>query len=426
MPNIKGIKGKIKKISIIAYNFLKWILISLIIGIILGVIGAGFCYAINKATDFRHENIWIIMLLPVAGLAIVGIYKILGLSDDRGTNSILTAVRSGEKLTSKTMAAIIIGTVLTHLFGGSAGREGAALQMGGSFANKAGKIIHLNDRDQRIMVMCGMSAGFAALFGTPITSAVFAMEVAVVGIMNYSAIVPCVISAVTASFISSKLGMVPTRFTIPAFPELTAPNIIKVAVIGALCAFVSVLFCVALHYTSEFMKKRIPDQLLRAFIGGAVIALLALILGTDIYNGIGSRIIVRAFRENMEPQMFLLKIIFTAITIGAGFKGGEIVPTLFIGATFGNLMGQLLNADIALCCAVGMIAVFCGVTNCPIASLILSVEMFGSTDMVYFAIAIAISYILSGYHALYSEQKILGSKKKPVDFSRIFSDERSV
>ena len=422
----KEFKAGTKKVNIIVLNFVKWLGISFVIGLVLGIIGGAFCYAIGKATEFRHEHVWIIALLPIAGVAVAGIYKLLGLLDDKGTNSILNAVRAGEKLSIKMMLAIMASTILTHLFGGSAGREGAALQMGGSFAAKVGNIIHLTDKDQRIMVMCGMSAGFAALFGTPVTSAVFAMEVVVVGIMNYSAIVPCIVSAVTASFISSQFGMTPTRFDIPEIPDLTAPNVLKIGVIAILCALVSILFCLSLKYTSLIFKKKIPDTLLRAFIGGAIVAALALILQTDIYNGIGSRIIARAFTEKMDWYMFLLKIAFTAITLGSGFKGGEIVPTLFIGATFGNIMGQLLGADMGLCTAVGMVAVFCGVTNCPIASLVLGVEMFGSADMIYFAIAIAISYTLSGYYALYSDQKMLGSKKKPIDFTKIFSDERSV
>ncbi|MDD5945255.1 MAG: chloride channel protein, partial [Clostridia bacterium] len=320
--------------------------------------------------------------------------------------------RSEENMSIKTAPLIFIGTVLTHLFGGSSGREGAALQIGGSIASCIGKFLELDEHDKRIMIMCGMSAGFSALFGTPIAAAVFALEVVNVGVMHHAAAVPCIISAAVGAYVASLFGISPTAFALVGeIPALGIAPLIRTAILGILCGALSMLMCMMLKKAHHLYEK-IPNRMAAAFIGGLLVAVLTLIVGTRDYNGAGMDVINRAVAGEARPEAFILKIIFTALTLGAGFKGGEIVPTLFVGATFGNVAGKLMGLGASFGAGLGMAAMFCGVTNCPITSLVLSVELFGTKGLVYYAVVCAVSYRLSGYYGLYSAQNIAYSKNK--------------
>ena len=409
----------LKKLYLIFLSYFKWIIIALIVGAIVGPFGTLFHIMLDKATGIRTENSWLIFLLPVAGVAIIGMYHLLGMSVDKGTNRVILAVRTDEQLTLKTAILIFVTTIMTHLFGGSAGREGAALQIGASISSKVGRIIKLDEKDMTIIILCGMSAGFGTLFGAPIGSAVFAMEVVSIGIMHYSAIIPCLVSAITGATISTLLGVPPLTYNIVSIPSLNAISVLKVTAVGMLCALVSILFCVSMQKSGELFKKYIKNQYIRIFVGGVIVIILTFIVGTKDYNGAGSDIIDFAFIGDSRPEAFILKIIFTAITLGAGFKGGEIVPVFFVGSTFGNLAAQILGLDTSFGAALGIIALFCGVTNCPLATLFLSIEIFGAKVLVYFAIVSTTSYILSGYVGIYSEQKILYSKTKPVLIDKV-------
>ncbi len=392
-------------------EFLRWIVIAAVVGLVVGLVGVFFHLSVEKATELRTEFPWLIWLLPFGGVGIVWIYKRAGMENDRGTNLVLDAVRSNDPLTIKTAPLIFISTVITHLFGGSSGREGAALQIGGSIASYIGTHIRLDEKEQRIITMCGMSAGFAALFGTPIAAVVFAMEVVSVGVIYHSAGVPCVISAAVGAYVASLFGIEATAFTLVG--EIPAVSIImmaKTAVFGVLCALVSMLFCLILKKVHHLYDK-IPNRMAAAFIGGVIVVALTYVFGTRDYNGAGMDVINRAVAGEARPEAFLLKMIFTAFTLGAGFKGGEIVPTLFVGATFGNIAGNLLGIGPSLGAGLGMAALFCGVTNCPITSVFLSIELFGPEGLLYYVIACAVSYRLSGYYGLYSAQKIVYSKQ---------------
>jgi H+/Cl- antiporter ClcA len=309
---------------------------------------------------------------------------------------------------------IIIATVLTHLFGGSAGREGAALQLGGSLGHKIGDLLHLDEEDKKVIVMSGMSAAFSALFGTPMAAAIFPIEMVCVGSFYYVALVPCVLASLIASNFAASMGINPEAFTITFIPEMTILNAGKVILLGLLCGAVSVLFCLAMHTASDLYGKYIKNPYLRVLAGGAIIVVLTFILQTTDYNGAGIPVIDKAMEGEVVPYAFLLKILFTAITLGAGFKGGEIVPSFFIGSTFGCLMGQLLGISPSLCAALGLIGVFCGATNCPLSSMFISFELFGFDGGAYFLIVAAISYMISGYSSLYHNQKIVYSKYKAV------------
>jgi H+/Cl- antiporter ClcA len=263
------------------------------------------------------------------------------------------------------------------------------------------------------MIMCGMSAAFSALFGTPLAAAIFSMEVVSVGIMYYAALVPCVISSLIAYAIAQSFGVGTETFVIHAMPKFTVSSAVLVSVLAILCALVSMLFCIILHQSEHLYRRFLKNPYLRAFVGGCFIILLTLLVGDQRYNGTGMDMIEGFFSSGTAaPEAFLLKMIFTALTLGAGYKGGEIVPSFFTGAAFGCLFGSLTGFCPNLCTAVGMTAVFCGVTNCPITSLLISFELFGFEGMPYFLLAIAFSYMLSGYYGLYSSQKIVYSKYK--------------
>ncbi|MCD8035799.1 MAG: chloride channel protein [Clostridiales bacterium] len=406
-------ESELKKAGDGFISFLKWIAIAAVVGVIVGLVGVFFHLSVEKATELRTEFPWLIWLLPFGGVAIVLLYKKAGMEHDRGTNLVLDAVSSNEPLSIKTAPLIFISTVITHLFEGSSGREGAALQMGGSIASYLGKHINLDEDDQRIITMCGMSAGFSALFGTPVAAAVFALEVVSVGVMYHSAGVPCIVAAAVGAYVAKLFGIAPTAFTLVGeIPQIGLVMLIKVAVLGGLCALISMLFCLVLEKAHHAYDK-IPNRMAAVFIGGLLVIALTYIVGTRDYNGAGMDVINRAVAGEASPAAFLLKIIFTAVTLGAGFKGGEIVPTLFVGATFGNIAGKILGIGSPFGSGLGMIALFCGVTNCPITSLILSIELFGMDGLIYYAVACAVSYRLSGYYGLYSSQRIVYSKVRP-------------
>lgn len=393
--------------------FLKWLLFSILSGILVGSAGAVFHYCISYATQARELYPWLVFLLPGAGLLIVGAYHLMHDEKDTGTNLVLSAIHSGEHIPLKMAPLIFISTIMTHLFGGSAGREGAALQLGGSIGNSLGRMLNFDEKDQHIMIMCGMSAAFSALFGTPLSAAIFSMEVVSVGIMHYAALVPCVVASLLAQGIAKYCQIAPEQFLLPSVPEFTLTSGITIAILAVLCAIVSTLFCILLHSGEALYKKYFPNPYLRIFAGGALLVLLTLLVGNQDYNGAGMPFIAHCFETGqVVPYAFLLKMLFTAVTLAAGYKGGEIVPSFFIGAAFGCLFGNLVGFDPNLCTAAGMGAVFCGVTNCPITSLFICFELFGFEGMPYYLLSVALGYMLSGYYGLYHSQKIVYSKYK--------------
>ena len=390
-------------------TFLKWLALSIFTGVFVGAVGALFFHCLEIATEYRTQNEHIILLLPFSGLIIVFIYR-LAKDKGQGTNLILKAVQSDEAVPINVAPLIFISTVITHIFGGSAGREGAAVQIGGSLGNALGTFIKLDDFDKRMLTMCGVSAAFSAVFGTPIAAALFAMEVVSVGIMYYSALVPCAIASLTAHRIAERLNCKGEGFHVLYITDYTLETGAKTLVVIILASLVSILFCIALKQSSVLFKKFAPNPYLRIMTGGFIIVILTFLLGTTDYNGAGIPVMERAFRGEVNPEAWILKLLFTAITLGCGFKGGEIVPSFYIGTTFGCFLGRYLNISPSLCAAVGMIAVFCGVTNCPIASLIIAIELFGMEGIEYYLAAVAVSYMLSGYYGLYNSQKIIYSK----------------
>lgn len=395
-----------------AKTSVKWVIFAIISGIVVGAAGTFFYFCMSFVTDSRADHPWLIWLLPFGGLLIVGAYHILHSENDSGTNLVLSSIHSGDKLPIRIAPLIFVSTLITHLLGGSSGREGAALQLGGSIGNELGKLFRFDEKDKHIMTMCGMSAAFSALFGTPMAAAIFSMEVVSVGIMHYSALVPCVIASLIAHAIAGRFGAEAEIFLLDRIPAFTTGTAIKISLLAALCALVSILFCILLHQAEHLYHKFFPNPYIRIFAGGCIVIALTLMTGSQIYNGSGIALIEPSMEGHARPEMFLLKMLFTAATLGAGFKGGEIVPSFCIGGTFGCLFGNLIGFSPSLCTAAGMTAVFCGVTNSPITSLLISFEMFGYEGMPYFLLTVAFSYMLSGYYGLYHSQKIMYSKFK--------------
>lgn len=393
--------------------FIRWLAAACIIGIVVGLIGTAFFYSLDWATNYRINHSYLFLFLPFAGLFIVFTYHLCKDYNAEGTNRVITAIHSDEKITPKMAPLIFLSTIITHLFGGSAGREGAALQLGGSIAELLGRWFHVTEKDRHVIVMCGMSAGFAALFGTPLASTIFAMEVISVGVMYYVALVPCAVSALIACTIAKFFGIHPERYVIMDYGGITLGVGARIILVVALCGLLSIVFCYVMHKAGNLYRKYFPNQYIRIFAGGCLLILLTFIFQTDDYLGGGLPIIAQSIHGQAKPEAFLLKLLFTAVTLNAGFKGGEIVPSFFVGSAFGCVMGGLLGLDPGVCAALGMIAVFCGVTNCPIASLIISFELFGFTNTGYFLLTVGVSYMLSGYSGLYSTQKIMYSKVTP-------------
>ena len=391
---------------------IKWVIFSMLVGLIVGLCGTAFYKGLYFVTQTRIEHPWLIFLLPFAGLLIVGLYHALKNLNDGGTNLVISAIHSGDELPLRMAPLIFISTLITHLFGGSAGREGAALQMGGSIGNSLGKLFRFDEKDKHIMIMCGMSAAFSSLFGTPMAAAIFSMEMISVGVMHYSALVPCVISSLIANGVASKFDVKNEFFLIDEIPKFNIITAIQISILAALCALLSIVFCILLHKTQDLYKKVFKNQYLRVFAGGCFVLAVTLMVGSQTYNGTGMNIIDNCISGTVRPEAFILKMLFTALTLGAGYKGGEIVPSFCTGAAFGCLYGNLFGFSPTLCTAVGMTSVFCGVTNCPITSLLISFELFGYDGMPYFLLSIAFSYMFSGYFGLYHSQKIVYSKYK--------------
>lgn len=390
----------------------KWLLLAVITGYIVGGISSLFSHVLTWVTTYRESHLWVFLMMPVAGVIVVFLYQHIG-KDDGGANQVFSTVRSKDDVPLRSAPLIFISTAITHFVGGSAGREGAAIQLGGSIGNQLGRWMKLDEEDRHVIVMCGMSAAFSALFGTPMAAAIFAMEVVSVGVMYYTALLPCVISALIATNFAAGLGIHPEVFHVTNIPKLTMITGTKMGIIAIACAIISVVFCVALKHTGIFFHKTLKNRYLRVILASVAIILITAALQTTDYMGAGISVITEAIEHGRADYLaFFWKIVLTALTMKAGFKGGEIVPSFFVGATLGCVLGNVLGISPSLCAAAGMVAVFCGVTNCPITSILIAFELFGFEGVAFYLIAVSISYAASGYYSLYKDQTIVYSKYK--------------
>lgn len=387
-------------------TFLKWTILSVTVGVIGGLLGAAFHHALHFVTHVRQENPWLIWLLPVGGLLTVAIYRLFGMTKNRGTNEIIDAILQKKPVSPMVAPAVFLASALTHLFGGSAGREGAALQIGGSMASKLGDLFRLKDHNRTILVTCGMSAVFAGLFGTPLTATAFCMEFSSVGTLFTPALLPCYLAAFAASRVSAALGVHAETYILDTAAALDIANVGGAALLAVLVSIVGVTMCYVFHKAEHLATHYLPNRWLRIALGGAAVAVLTLLVGDQRFNGAGMDMAMEALGGNADWYSFLLKMLFTAVTLAAGFKGGEIVPTFCIGATFGCVAGALLGLEPGLAAALGLIGLFCCATNSPLASIVLSVEMFGGANLYLFALVSVICFVLSGHSGLYASQII--------------------
>lgn len=394
--------------------FLFWCLCAPLVGAVGGLVGAAFSWCLRLAGLLREDYWpWMLVGLPLAGLVIVLLYRVCRLEKDPSTNLVLASIREAEAVPMRLAPLIFVGTVLTQLCGGSAGREGAALQIGGSLGNFLGRKGKLAPADCRIVTMCGMSAVFAAIFGAPVTAMVFAMEVAKVGSMLYGAILPCALAAVIGYGVASLCGVELEAFPHPAFPGLAWDSVLQAVGVAAVCALVSVLFCAGLHWSIRLARHYLRNPYLRILLGGAAVAGLLALLGSR-YAGAGQEMVSSALSGEALPWDFVVKLLLTVLTIAAGFKGGEIIPSMAAGACLGCALAPLLGMEGSFGAGVGLVALFCGVVNCPLSAILLGVELLGGEGILYYAVAAAVSYLLSGYSGLYSGQRFSQSKAEPI------------
>ncbi len=385
---------------------LKLLALSLLLGIIGGVVGALFSRATTLVSGFRMANYRFLYCLPIAGIIIVFLYKILKI-EGQSTNSVIESA-DGENIVSPLLTVgIISSAVVSHLCGASVGREGAAVQIGGSLSSLISKIFKVNECTRKILVRAGLSALFSAVFGTPLAAFLFGLELVTVGRLHLKSAVPAFISSFVGFYTAQLCGAHAERFHLSYAPTFSLNIIPKIIILTALSAILSIIFCYTLRYTEKYAKALIKNPYIRAIVGGIIIILLSLAVKTHDYNGAGTPIIEKVFNigEFSKPA-FILKLIFTAISIGFGFKGGEIVPTLFVGTTFGAFMSGILGLPIGFCAALCMVLMFCGVTNCPLASIALSFELFSGVGFWYFVPAVALCFLISGKISLYKAQKI--------------------
>ena len=398
--------------------FCKWAVLGVLMGSIGGVLGAVFHHALHFVTHLRLEHNWLVYLLPIGGLLSVAWYRLLKLKKNRGTNEIIDAVLDGEELKPQIAPGIFGAAMLTHLFGGSAGREGAALQLGGSVASGLAKIFRLERDDRRVLVMAGMSAVFAGLFGTPLTAALFCMEFESVGTIFSPALLPCYLAAFTASSVSARMGVHAEGLPLDTAAVLSLNNLWAYLLLAVLISLLGITMCKVFHEAEHLAAHHVKSPWIRIFAGGVLIALMTTLAGDHRFNGAGMDMALEAVAGHADWYSFAVKMLFTAVTLAAGFKGGEIVPTFCIGATFGCVVGGLLGLDAGICGALGLIGLFCCATNSPLASIVLSIEMFGGANLHLFALVCVICFVLSGHSGLYASQIIQFDKASTIQTAR--------
>ncbi len=424
MNNAKNFQQQIN----IAKQLLRWTVIIFPVSISIGLLVAFFLWLLDNATAMRWQHLWLVFLLPVAGILIAWLYNTFGKNSQAGNNLIIDEIHQpGGGVPAQMTPLILFTTVLTHLFGGSAGREGTAVQMGGSMASQFARWFKLPQQDKQILLMCGMSAGFAAVFGTPVAGTIFALEVLYIGRMKYDALIPCLISGIIAHITCVSCSIKHTQYTIAYtgssdsfFPHISFDLILllKVIVAGVLFGFAGFFFAQLSDFIKNKANQLIKIKWLIPVTGAVLIVSISYLLGTFDYLGLGVTnpnpngiSILSAFHTGGAGYFsWFWKLVLTAITLGMGFKGGEVTPLFFIGATLGNVLAVMSGAPVDLLAGLGFIAVFAAATNTPLACTLMGIELFGSENIIYYAVACFTAYYFSGHSGIYKSQGLAVSK----------------
>ncbi len=389
---------------------LKLSLLSALMGVIGGLVGAGLHHVLQLVTGVRQSQNWIVFLLPIGGLLTVFLYRLFKLQSNRDTDEIICSVLDSKLVSPLIAPALFLATTVTHLLGGSAGREGAALQIGGSMASLFDKIFRLKKEERTVIIICGMSAVFSGLFCMPLTACLFTLEFESVGTILSPALLPCFISALSASKVSLALGVHETSVIQDEAVTLTFQNGWRIIVFTVLLSLLGIIVCYVFRKAENLAHRWLASPYVRIAAGAVIIVILTLLVGNQQFNGAGMEMALDAVNGRANWYSFLLKILFTTVTLAVGFKGGEIVPVFCIGATFGCVAGGFLGLDPGFAAALGLVGLFCCATNSPLASIALSIEMFGGTNLYVFVLVCVITFVLSGNGGLYAGQIIEFSK----------------